>query len=46
MITVVGRGGVGKTAMACRLLKSLERGQLPDDLGALDVKGILYLSGT
>jgi tetratricopeptide (TPR) repeat protein len=46
MITVVGRGGVGKTAMACRLLKSLERGQLPDDLGPLDVAGILYLSGT
>jgi tetratricopeptide (TPR) repeat protein len=46
MITVVGRGGVGKTAMACRLLKSLERGQLPDDLGPLDVGGILYLSGT
>jgi tetratricopeptide (TPR) repeat protein len=46
MITVVGRGGVGKTAMACRLLKSLERGQLPDDLGPLDVNGILYLSGT
>jgi TIR domain len=46
MITIVGRGGVGKTAMACRLLKSLERGQLPDDLGPLDVGGILYLRGT
>jgi tetratricopeptide (TPR) repeat protein len=43
--TVVGRGGTGKTAMACRLLKSLEQGQLPDDLGPLNVDGIVYLSG-
>ena len=45
MITVVGRGGVGKTAMVCRLLKSLENGQLPDDLGPMSVDGIVYLSG-
>ena len=44
LITVVGRGGVGKTAMVCRLLKSLERGQLPDDGGPLSVDGIVYLS--
>ena len=44
IVTVVGRGGVGKTAMVCRLLKALEGGQLPDDLGALDVDGIVYLS--
>jgi hypothetical protein len=25
LMTVVGRGGVGKTAMVCRLLRSLER---------------------
>ena len=43
-MTVVGRGGVGKTAMVCRLLKALEGGWLPDDLGALDVDGIIYLS--
>jgi tetratricopeptide (TPR) repeat protein len=35
---------VGKTAMVCRLLKSLEGGRLPDDLGELDVDGIVYLS--
>jgi tetratricopeptide (TPR) repeat protein len=35
---------VGKTAMVCRLLKALEGGQLPDDLGALEVDGIVYLS--
>jgi tetratricopeptide (TPR) repeat protein len=44
--TVVGRGGTGKTAMVCRLLKGLERGELPDGLGALSVDGIVYLSGT
>jgi tetratricopeptide (TPR) repeat protein len=46
MMTVVGRGGVGKTAMVCRLLKSLEHGQLPDDLGPMSVDGIVYLSAT
>jgi len=28
LVTVVGRGGVGKTAMVCRLLKGLESGRL------------------
>jgi tetratricopeptide (TPR) repeat protein len=46
LMMVVGRGGTGKTAMVCRLLKSLEGGQLPDDLGPLDVNGIVYLSAT
>ena len=44
IMTVVGRGGVGKTAMVCRLLKALEGGRLPDDLGELAVDGIVYLS--
>ena len=44
IMTVVGRGGVGKTAMVCRLLKALEGGHLPDDLGELAVDGIVYLS--
>jgi TIR domain-containing protein/NACHT domain-containing protein len=44
LMTVVGRGGVGKTAMVCRLLRSLEGGKLPDDGGALAVDGIVYLS--
>jgi tetratricopeptide (TPR) repeat protein len=48
MLTVVGRGGVGKTAMVCRLLKHLENGTLPDDLaktfGETKVDGIVYLS--
>ncbi len=44
LLTVVGRGGIGKTAMVCRLLKALERGQLPDDGDPLNVDGIVYLS--
>src|SRR5262249_21097590 len=44
LLTVVGRGGVGKTALVCRLLKALEAGHLPDDLGELEVDGIVYLS--
>ncbi len=44
LITVVGRGGTGKTAIVCRLLKSVESGQLPDDGGPLSVDGIVYLS--
>lgn len=46
LLAVVGRGGVGKTAMVCRVLKALERGHLPDDGGPLAVDGILYLSET
>ena len=41
--TIVGRAGVGKTAMICRLLKALEAGHLPDDLGEHRVNGIVYL---
>ncbi|MDQ1523496.1 MAG: hypothetical protein QOE47_1420 [Pyrinomonadaceae bacterium] len=46
LLTVVGRGGTGKTALVCRLLKSLESGQLPDEGGAMRVEGIVYLSAT
>jgi tetratricopeptide (TPR) repeat protein len=44
LLAVVGRGGVGKTAMVCRLLKALEAGRLPDDGGELPVDAIVYLS--
>ncbi len=43
MMTVTGRSGIGKTAMVCRLLRALEGGRLPDDLGELAVGGIVYL---
>ena len=47
MVSVVGRGGIGKTAMVCRLLKGLEVGRIPDvegDSAAITVGGIVYLS--
>ncbi len=44
LLTIVGRGGVGKTALVCRLLKALENGMLPDDLGNMKADGIIYLS--
>lgn len=44
LMTVVGRGGIGKSAIVCRLLRSLESGQLPDDGGPLPIDGIVYLS--
>ena len=44
MMTVTGRSGIGKTAMVCRLLRALEGGRLPDDLGELAVDGIVYLN--
>jgi tetratricopeptide (TPR) repeat protein len=47
MVTVVGRGGIGKTAMVCRLLRGLEAGRIPDvegDLATITVGGIVYLS--
>jgi tetratricopeptide (TPR) repeat protein len=43
LVTVRGRAGVGKTAMVCRLLKGVESGRLPDDLGEMTVAGIVYL---
>lgn len=44
LVWVVGRGGIGKTAVVCRLLKALESGRLPDGGGPLAVRGIVYLS--
>jgi len=48
VLTVVGRGGAGKTAMTCRLLKYIENGGLPDEYdkkyGRVDIDGIVYLS--
>jgi hypothetical protein len=47
LVTVVGRGGIGKTAMVCRLLQGLEAGRIPDVEGesaAITVRGIVYLS--
>src|SRR5205814_1900096 len=43
-LAIVGRSGVGKTALACCFLKYLERGQVLDDGGSLRMDGIVYLS--
>jgi tetratricopeptide (TPR) repeat protein len=43
LVTVTGLGGIGKTAMVCRLLKGLESGRIPG-AGAVTVGGIVYLS--
>ena len=45
LLTVTGRGGTGKTALVCRVLKAVEAGHLPDDGGPMEVDGIVYLSG-
>lgn len=46
MMTVIARGGMGKTAVVCRLLKAIENGYLPDDGAEMVVDGIVYLSET
>ena len=47
LVTVTGSGGIGKTAVVCRLLKGLESGRIPGadgDTAAVTVGGIVYLS--
>jgi hypothetical protein len=45
LVTVSGRGGIGKTALVCRLLKGLEAGRTPDgEAAAITLGGIVYLS--
>jgi tetratricopeptide (TPR) repeat protein len=45
LVTVSGRGGIGKTALVCRLLKGLEAGRVPDgEPAAVTLGGIVYLS--
>jgi tetratricopeptide (TPR) repeat protein len=44
IVTIIGRGGVGKTAMTCRLLKHLEHGRLPNGNTAFDIGGIIYMN--
>jgi DNA-binding SARP family transcriptional activator/Tfp pilus assembly protein PilF len=46
LVSVVGRGGMGKTALVCRVLASLEQGKLPLPAKEREfpIDGILYLS--
>ncbi len=46
LMTIVGRGGIGKSALVYRFLQHLEKGLLPDALGNLQVNGIIYLRET
>jgi len=44
LLVVWGRGGIGKTAVVCRVLNHLRRhGQLPDGAGPLALDGIVFL---
>ena len=47
LVSVVGRGGMGKTALVSRVLADLECGRLPipGTEEAREIDGILYLSG-
>jgi tetratricopeptide (TPR) repeat protein len=44
ILTIVGRAGGGKTALACYFLKAMEKGYFPHDLGEAKADGIVYLS--
>ena len=43
LVLLAGPGGMGKTAMACRVLDEIERGQISDGGDGLDVDAIVYL---
>ena len=46
LLWIIGRGGIGKTALSVRVLEALERNTLPDTEESLDRNGIVYLSKT
>ena len=44
VVSIIGRGGVGKTALASKILTDLEQGHWPHTEDPLPVDGIVYLS--
>jgi len=44
MVSIIGHGGMGKTALACKVLQDLERHRWPYTEDELPVDGIVYLS--
>ena len=46
LVCLVGRGGVGKTAMVCRFLNAVEDGQRSDGSGPLAADAIVYQSAS
>lgn len=46
ILLIHGRGGVGKTALACRVLRELERNRLPDTPRQCDIAAVVYVNAT
>ena len=44
LISVIGQGGMGKTALVCKVLDDLEHGRPPVTVDGRPVDGIAYLS--
>jgi tetratricopeptide (TPR) repeat protein len=44
LVSVIGHGGMGKTALACKVLQDLERHRWPYTDHELPIDGIVYLS--
>lgn len=44
LVSVIGHGGMGKTALACKVLQDLERRRWPYTEDELPIDGIVYLS--
>jgi hypothetical protein len=44
LVSVIGHGGMGKTALACKVLRDLERHRWPHTDDDLPLDGIVYLS--
>lgn len=44
LVSVIGRGGMGKTALACKVLQDLERHRWPHTDEEIPLHGIVYLS--
>jgi hypothetical protein len=44
LVSIIGRGGIGKTQIALKILRQLEQGCWPKDEEQRAVEGILYLS--
>lgn len=43
LLTVTGRGGIGKTALVCHLLQALQDGKTPPGAEDLKIDGIVFL---
>ena len=46
MVSILGRGGMGKTALACYVLSRVESGQWPEKRAGGPLQGVAYLQNT